>query len=83
MASILRILIIAFLFYLAVWVIRGLVRPAKGRGETDDEAKELVSDSLTGVFFDKRKALTVLRDGEIHYFASAETRDAWLRQNSN
>ncbi|MDR1312372.1 MAG: hypothetical protein LBQ12_01450 [Deltaproteobacteria bacterium] len=84
MASLLRIAIIALLFYLVVWVVRGLVRPAPGRmpGAPQGE-KELVADSQTGVYFDKRKALTVLRDGKTYYFSTAETRDAWLRQNSN
>ncbi|MDR1037887.1 MAG: hypothetical protein LBT40_15390 [Deltaproteobacteria bacterium] len=83
MASLLRIFLIALLFYLAVWVVRGLIRPAQKPGEAGNEASELVQDSLTGVYFDKSKALTVQRDGRIHYFASAETRDAWLRRNSN
>jgi hypothetical protein len=75
-----RILLIAVLFYLIIWVIRGLVSPSRGSDPLSDE-KELVRDALTGVYFPKNKALTITRSGETLYFSSINNRDAWLHQN--
>ncbi|MDR1041738.1 MAG: hypothetical protein LBR80_16550 [Deltaproteobacteria bacterium] len=82
MATILRVFIIAMLFYLVVWVVRGLIRPA-GKATPAAAENELVRDSQTGVYFERSKALVVIREGQTHFFANAETRDAWLRRNSN
>jgi hypothetical protein len=83
MVSLLRLFIIALLFYLVVWVVRGLVRPAeKGPpdGVPDPGDKELVPDSFTGTYFEKSKAVTVNTGGAVHYFSCEANRDAWLRR---
>ncbi|MDR3152776.1 MAG: hypothetical protein LBW85_00555 [Deltaproteobacteria bacterium] len=82
MGSLLRIFIIALLFFMIAWVIRGLVRPAP-RSDQESLESELVADSLTGVYFDRRKAITVKTDGKTYYFMNSENRDAWLRKNFN
>ena len=77
----LYILLISVLFYLIILVVRGLVAPGRpgGRGEAESE---LVSDALTGVYFEKKKAVSVTTGGQTLYFISTENRDAWLRKNS-
>jgi YHS domain-containing protein len=77
-----RILLIALMFYLIIWVVRGLVAP-KRDNEVIPDSTELVCDALTGVYFAKNKALTVHRDGQTYYFYTQDNRDAWLRQQSN
>ncbi|MDR2351771.1 MAG: hypothetical protein LBF22_01185 [Deltaproteobacteria bacterium] len=76
-----NILLIAVLFYLIIWVVKGLLRPKT----TDQESpeKDMVSDALTGVFFHKKQAVTISRGGQTFYFISVENRDAWLRRNLN
>jgi hypothetical protein len=74
-----RILLIALLFYLIIWIIRGLVSPRAGSEVTIDE-EELVSDSLTGVFFPKNKAVRLTKEGQTFYFISIANRDLWLHQ---
>jgi hypothetical protein len=81
MAFIIRVLIISLLFYLIIWVVRGLIQPKAPKGETQES--ELVSDALTGVYFDKSKAITVTRGGKVYHFMSVENRDAWLRRESH
>ena len=74
-----RILLIAVLFYLIIWVVKGLVSPKSPPTYSDE--KELVRDALTGVYFPKNKAITVTKSGETFYFSSVDNRDAWLHQN--
>jgi hypothetical protein len=74
-----RILLIALLFYLIIWVVRGLIQSGRPAPPSSDE-KELVRDALTGVYFVKSKAVTVTRDGETWHFSSVENRDAWLNE---
>ncbi|MDR1298288.1 MAG: hypothetical protein LBO05_13175 [Deltaproteobacteria bacterium] len=73
----LRILLIAVLFYLIIWIGRGLVS-GRGTGGAAPEDTELVEDALTGVYFPKGEAVTVNRGGRIYYFLSRDNRDAWL-----
>ncbi|MDR1395128.1 MAG: hypothetical protein LBK52_03020 [Deltaproteobacteria bacterium] len=75
MAFIIRLLLIAAIFYLIFWVARGLFRSGQ---PSLDNAQELVSDALTGVYFDKKKAFTLSTQGRTLYFISQANRDAWL-----
>ncbi|MDR1486955.1 MAG: hypothetical protein LBT62_03015 [Deltaproteobacteria bacterium] len=75
-----RFLLIAVLFYLIIWVIRGLVSP-ESADNLDADEKELVRDALTGIYFPKNKAITITRSGETFYFSTIDNRDAWLHQN--
>ena len=72
-----RLFIIFILFLLIIWVVRGFGRG--GRSET--ETQELVRDGLTGVYFPKKDAVTIVRGGETLYFASIENRDRYLTMN--
>ncbi|MDR2613599.1 MAG: hypothetical protein LBG06_12590 [Deltaproteobacteria bacterium] len=81
MASLLRVFIIALLFYLVIWVVRGLIRPDARPGGPAEE-NLLVSDELTGLYFEKSKAITVKTNGKTYYFSNAENRDTWLRRNA-
>jgi hypothetical protein len=80
MAFFLRLLLIAFLFYLIIWIIRGLVAPREDSRETIYE-DELVSDALTGTYFPKSKAVIINKDGQKLYFSSVANRDQWLHEN--
>ncbi|MDR0355514.1 MAG: hypothetical protein LBJ64_07225 [Deltaproteobacteria bacterium] len=75
-----RIILIAVLFYLIIWVVRGLVAPRRARDTRQDEV-ELVRDAHSGEYFPKYKALAISRQGETFYFISQENRDAWLRNS--
>ncbi|MDR2349138.1 MAG: hypothetical protein LBF41_00745 [Deltaproteobacteria bacterium] len=81
MLYLLRVFLVALLFYLIIVVVRGLVRPKTNPAFEGDES-ELVSDSLTGVYFEKKKAVSVTTGGKTHYFLTTENRDAWLRRNA-
>ena len=82
MTLIVRIIVLAILFYLIFWLIRGLVTP-KSSGRARIREEELVKDALTGVYFLKSKAITVNKDGQKLYFSSIDNRDRWLRQNGD
>jgi hypothetical protein len=75
------IILISVLFYLIILVVRGLVTPKKTESQSDMES-ELVSDALTGVYFEKKKAVSITTGGQTLYFLSVENRDAWLRRNA-
>jgi hypothetical protein len=75
------IILISVLFYLIILVVRGLVAP-KGKDGAGEMESELVSDALTGVYFEKRKAVSITTGGQTLYFISVANRDAWLRRNS-
>jgi hypothetical protein len=77
MLVILRLLFIAFLFFLIIRVARGLFRP---RPQSVNNPQEMVQDALTGVFFDKDKAFSITTEGQTIYFISQANRDAWLAQ---
>jgi hypothetical protein len=74
-----RVLLIAVLFYLIIWVVRGLVAPKRGP-ETSRLATEMVRDALTQIYFPKDRAISVSKNGQTYYFISADNRDAWLRR---
>jgi hypothetical protein len=74
-----RILLIAVLFYLIVWMIRGLVAPGR-EPRAGVQAEELVRDALTGVFFPKSKAVSLTKDGQKLYFIDVANRDLWLHR---
>ncbi|MDR1870989.1 MAG: hypothetical protein LBS60_03505 [Deltaproteobacteria bacterium] len=75
---ILRVALIAFLFYLIILVVKSLLRPKPN--PAPEVPQELVRDALTGVFFDKTKAISLSTDGHTLYFSSPANRDAWLAQ---
>jgi hypothetical protein len=77
-----RILLIALLFYLIIWLIRGLVTPSDASKMAADE-NELVCDALTGVYFPKNKAVSLSKDGRKMYFCSIDNRDQWLHKNGH
>ena len=69
-----NLLVIALLFGLIFWLARGFDGGSpKGGGE-----QELVRDALTGVYFDKKQAVSVTRGGETLYFQNIENRDKFL-----
>ncbi|MDR2367636.1 MAG: hypothetical protein LBF58_05935 [Deltaproteobacteria bacterium] len=80
MFTIFRILVLAILFYLIFWVIRGLVAPRQ-KGQTVIKEEELVKDALTGIYFPVSKAVVVNKHGQKLYFSSVANRDLWLRQD--
>lgn len=68
-----RLLLIALLFALIFWVIRGY-----GQDDGPERPQEMVRDALTGVYFPKSEAVSVVRQGETLYFTSVENRDRYL-----
>ncbi len=72
-----RLLIIAILFALIFWVVRGYGRPLRA----GNEAQELVRDALTGIYFPKSEAISLSRGGETLYFLNLENRDRFLAAN--
>ena len=72
-----KLFIIALLFGLIFWVVRGFGRS----GLDESAAQELVRDALTGVYFPKKDAVAVIRGGETLFFASIENRDRYLTMN--
>lgn len=71
-----NLFIVGVLFALIVWVARGFDRGEKA----SPESQELVRDALTGVYFEKSKALSVTRGGETFYFQCLENRDKFLAE---
>ncbi|MDR2443701.1 MAG: hypothetical protein LBE31_09325 [Deltaproteobacteria bacterium] len=71
-----RLILVVFLFTLIIWIIRA---PARREGSGSKE-KEFVRDALTGVYFAKTDAITIVKGGELLYFSSVENRDLWLHQ---
>lgn len=72
-----RLFIIALLFWLIIWVVRGY----GGRGRDESAAEELVRDALTGIYFPKKDSVTITRGGETFYFMNIENRDRYLTMN--
>ncbi len=70
-----NLFIIAALFGLIVWLAGGL---RGGRRDPGEGAQELVRDALTGVYFPKSEAVTIVRGGETLYFLNHENRDQFL-----
>ena len=73
-----NLFIIALLFGLIFWVVRGFGR---GDGHDRQAERELVRDALTGVFFPKNEAVSITRGGETLYFLNIENRDKYLAAN--
>lgn len=76
-----RLIIIIGLGYLILKLAAGFRTPAKPSRPPSGpagEAPELVRDALSGVFFDKNLALTVVLNGQTFYFISPENRDLYL-----
>ena len=73
----LNLFLIALLFGLIFWVVRGYGRSAR----RDGHAQDLVRDALTGVYFPKSEAVSITRGGETLYFLNHENRDKFLRAN--
>jgi len=71
-----RLLLIAALFALVLWVARGYVQNRSG-----DQPQEMVPDALTGVYFLKSEAVSITRHGETLYFSTAENRDRYIMNN--
>ena len=78
-AAMWRLILLAVLFYLIIWVGRGLLFSRRG-GPPPPPGREkvFVQDALTGVYFPKSDAVTVTTGGETYYFSSVDNRDAWL-----
>ncbi|UQZ89396.1 hypothetical protein C4J81_09375 [Deltaproteobacteria bacterium Smac51] len=72
----LRLFIIALLFYLIIWLVRGY--GGNGSNEEENETQELVRDAQTGLYFPKSESVSITREGETFYFASVENRDKFL-----
>ncbi len=73
----LNLIIIAVLFALIFWLVRGY-----GRKDHEEQLQELVPDALTGVYFPKSEAITLTRGGETLYFNCIENRDKYLARAS-
>jgi hypothetical protein len=78
-----RWLIIIFLFYLIVKVLRGFLAPKPGevgrRPKADERDRlELVQDSYCGVYFPRSEGVAHLVDGQVLYFHTAECRDKYI-----
>jgi high-affinity Fe2+/Pb2+ permease len=72
----LRLFIIALLFYLIIWLVRGYDR---GKPKKDEnETQELVRDAHSGLYFPKSESISITREGETFYFVSVESRDKFL-----
>jgi high-affinity Fe2+/Pb2+ permease len=71
----LRLFIIALLFYLIIWLVRGYDKAPKA---DENETQELVRDALSSLYFPKSEAISITREGETFYFASVENRDKFL-----
>ncbi len=71
-----RLFIIALLFYLIIWLVRGYGRNEPEKDE--NETQELVRDAQTGLYFPKSESVSITREGETFYFASVENRDKFL-----
>ncbi len=74
---VLNLFLIALLFGLIFWVVRGYGRG----GRRDGDAQDLVRDALTGVYFPKSEAVSIVRGGETLYFLNHDNRDQFLRAN--
>ncbi len=73
----LHLFLIALLFGLIFWVARGC-----GRSERrEPQAQDLVRDAVTGVYFPKSEALSIVRGGETFYFSNIENRDRFLSRS--
>jgi lysylphosphatidylglycerol synthetase-like protein (DUF2156 family) len=77
-----RLILIAILFLLIIWIVRDLAKPKRTENKASEESV-LVPDAQTGVYFEKSKAVTVVTGGKVYYFSSQENRDLWLRRNLN
>ena len=71
-----RLFIIALLFYLIIWLVRGYGRNEPEKDE--NETQELVRDAQTGLYFPRSESISITREGETFYFASVENRDKFL-----
>lgn len=67
-----------------------MATPKSGTGnpDTSDDAGpattgRLVKDPETGSYFDERTALKTEINGQIYFFESADSRDAFLRKNQS
>ncbi len=72
----LRLFIIALLFYLIIWLVRGY--DGGGAKKEENEVQELVRDAQSGLYFPKSESVSITREGETFYFASVENRDKFL-----
>jgi hypothetical protein len=78
-----KLFIIAVLFGLILWLAGGYggARRPGARREDGREARELVRDAQTGVYFPKGESVSVVRGGETLYFLNRENRDKFLSAN--
>jgi len=78
-----RLLLLALLFYLGYSFLRSLLRSLPGRPSVPREAasargEEMVRDPQCGTYLPRGAALEKTVRGERHYFCSRECRDAFL-----
>lgn len=72
-----RLLLIAVLFGLIFWLVKGYGRESGSAGHS----RELVRDAFSGVYFPKDLSVSVTRGGETLYFLNKENRDKYLSLN--
>ena len=81
--GVIRWLLIIFLFYLIVKVLRGFIAPKPGEvGKSPKTAgrdnRELIQDPYCGVYFPRSEGVAHLVDGQVLYFHTTECRDKYL-----
>jgi hypothetical protein len=88
--SLIRLIIIIFLFYLIYRVLRSFqTRPGQGRDDPFLRRKpqelekggveELIQDPHCGVFFPRSQGVSASVDGRVLYFHNKECRDQYLQ----
>ncbi|MGL4209385.1 MAG: hypothetical protein ACRCTY_08355 [Candidatus Adiutrix sp.] len=76
-----RLFIIAVLFWLIIALVRSSFAPKNPRANDDGLVEEMVCDAFSGIYFKKQDALTITRGGQTYYFISLENRDKFLNAN--
>jgi len=81
-----RLLLLALLFYLCCRFFRSLFRALPGRpsapqAKTPGRGEEMVRDPQCGTYLPRGDALEKTVRGERHYFCSRECRDAFVGKN--
>jgi len=78
-----RLLLLALLFYVGYRFVSSLLRalpgrPAAPRSKSPDRGEEMVRDPQCGTYLPRGDALEKTVRGERHYFCSRECRDAFV-----
>lgn len=80
-----RLLLLALLFFLAYTVYNAIVRSLPGRGgapsaEKTRRGEEMVQDPQCGTYVPRGDALEKVIRGKRHFFCSRQCRDAFLEK---